>query len=408
MSAPGRVGPTSSLYCFGTDLVDEGIDVVLDRVADAGLDGITIAAKYHAVSDLYPHNPRRRQASVAPGCYFVPDAGAYGEIVPAPHELLDGRDLLAELCALAPSRGLLVSAWTVVLHHDEARPASPGLCRNCFGEEVAGTLCPSSAPGRELAVNLVADLCRYDLAAIRLESLHFHGLGHGHHHERLLEEYGELARFVLGLCFCAPCRGRADAAGLDGAELAHRARTYLEAALSGRVAPEPFSNDALASACGEAAVAFLALRSAVVASLVNEVVATASAKNLNVSVIDPAIALLSYATGELGTKSPAGPLALGIDAAALYSSGARLEVTGYLRDPNALDAALRAGTLAAPEPGPDPRRAVILRPGPPDGSDARELRDKVAIARRYAVEVNFYNYGLYRLDALKRIALALG
>lgn len=405
MSAPGPA--TSSLYCFGTDVLDEGIDVVLERVRAAGLDGITMAAKYHAVSDLYPHNPRRRQASVTPGCYFVPEPRRYGEIVPSPHELLDGRDLLAELCSRAARHGLGVSAWAVALHHDDAAPGTPGLCRNCFGEEVAGTLCPSGAAGRDLVVGLVTDLCRYDLAAIRLESVHFHGLGHGHHHERLLEDYGELARFVLGLCFCAACRGRADAGGLDGDELTARARAYLEAVLSGSVAPQPFSNDALASVCGEAAIAFLALRSAAVSSLVAEVVPIASGKQIALSVIDPSIATASYATGELGPPSPLGGLTLGIDAAGLAASGARVEITGYLREPNALEQALGAGALGARDGRADPRLAVILRPGAPDGADAGSLRDKVAVARRHAVEVNFYNYGLYRLDALERIAWAL-
>ncbi|MDA8298047.1 MAG: hypothetical protein M0004_15980 [Actinomycetota bacterium] len=405
LSTPGRA--TSSLYCFGTDLLDEGIDVVLERASTAGLDGITMAAKYHAVSDLYPHNPRRRQASVAPGCYFVPEPRRYGEIVPAPHELLDGRDLLAELCALAPRHGLGVSAWAVVLHDDDAAPGTPGLGRNCFGEEVAGTLCPSSDAGRDLVVGLVTDLCRYGLVAIRLESVHFHGFGHGHHHERLLEDYGELARFVLGLCFCAACCGRADAAGLDGDELATRARAYVEAVPSGSVAPQPFSNDALAAACGEAAIAFLALRSAVVAGLVAEVVPIASGRQITLSVIDPSIATASYATGELGPPSPLGGLTLGIDAVGLAASGARVEVTGYLRDPNALDQALSAGALGARDGQADPRLALILRPGAPDGADAGSLAAKVAVARHHAVEVNFYNYGLYRLDALERIAWAL-
>ncbi len=407
MSAPGPARSASSLYCFGTDLLDEGIDVVAGRVATAGLDGITMAAKYHGVSDLYPHNPRRRQAGVAPGCYFVPDARAYRAIVPAAHELLEGRDLLAELCAFAPRRGLSVSAWTVGLHHDEAPPGTPGLCRNCFGEEVAGTLCPSSPPAREFVTGLVTDLCRYEIEVIRLESVHFHGLAHGRHHERLLEDHGELALFIMGLCFCRACIGRADAAGLSGAQLAQRARGYVEATFLGQRSPEPLSLEGLVSVCGEEVVPFLAVRSATVSSLVAEVVPIAATKEITLSVIDPSIAMGSYATGELSASSELAPLTLGIDAAALISSGARLEVTGYLRDARVLDAALRARSPGATDAGPDPRLAVILRPGTPDGADAATLSDKVAVARRHAGEVNFYNYGLYRLDALERIRVAL-
>jgi hypothetical protein len=52
--------------------------------------------------------------------------------------------------------------------------------------------------------------------------------------------------------------------------------------------------------------------------------------------------------------------------------------------------------------------SVILRPAPPDSDSDDNLRDKVRIAReRRLARVDFYHYGLMRLDALDRIRAAV-
>jgi hypothetical protein len=51
---------------------------------------------------------------------------------------------------------------------------------------------------------------------------------------------------------------------------------------------------------------------------------------------------------------------------------------------------------------------VVLRPGPPDCNNVEDLRSKLAVAATAGTaEVNFYNYGLYRADALDGIGSAL-
>ena len=85
-----------------------------------------------------------------------------------------------------------------------------------------------------------------------------------------------------------------------------------------------------------------------------------------------------------------------------------MEVTGYLRSPRELEQVLSpyrrpqsGGTI-----GGD--LAVVLRPGPPDCDNAEDLHSKLAVAANAgSTEVNFYNYGLYRADALDLIGSAL-
>ena len=146
LASPTR-GIGHSLYCFATDVVDEGAEVLLENaVKRAGIDSLTLAAKYHAVRDVYPHNPVRRVAQVAPGVFWRPDASRYaGERLQArPSSDAAGRDVLADLCTAAAGRGVDVSAWIVLLHHDGNLADLVGVQQNCFADPMPGQLCPSN------------------------------------------------------------------------------------------------------------------------------------------------------------------------------------------------------------------------------------------------------------------------
>jgi hypothetical protein len=52
---------------------------------------------------------------------------------------------------------------------------------------------------------------------------------------------------------------------------------------------------------------------------------------------------------------------------------------------------------------------VVVRPVPPDCDSDQNLRDKLEPARELGLNrVDFYHYGLMRLDALDRIRAATG
>ena len=51
----------TSLFAFASDLADEGVDAVLSNAQDgAGVAGLTPAFSYHALRDVFPHNPVRK------------------------------------------------------------------------------------------------------------------------------------------------------------------------------------------------------------------------------------------------------------------------------------------------------------------------------------------------------------
>ena len=102
------------MFAFATDLVDEGMETVLDNVAGrAGLDGVTLAAAYHHGRDIFPHNPRRKVHFLEGGAvFFRPDPRRYGALRPQASRLAADSDVLADLCQAAPARALAVRAWT--------------------------------------------------------------------------------------------------------------------------------------------------------------------------------------------------------------------------------------------------------------------------------------------------------
>ncbi len=259
-----------SVYCFATDVLDEGAAAVLDNVAHrAGVRSVTMAAKYHAASDVYPHNPVRRLATVPPGVFYRADQARHAGAVlqPRPSPVSGGRDALSELCAAAGAREMEVDAWVVVLHHDEATTGAPGLQVNCFGDEMAGLLCPANPDVRRFAESTVAEIASYPLGMVRLESLHYHGLPHGHHHERVLEHYGAAGLFVLGLCFCPSCLERAQNEGVDGKEVAALARASLQMLFEGRAGARPLDAEAVVALCGDEGAGYLAARTRTVTTL---------------------------------------------------------------------------------------------------------------------------------------------
>src|SRR5918995_2680082 len=234
----------SSMLAFATDLRDEGVDTILDNVGDrAGVDGLTMAVAYHDARDIFPHNPVRKVRYLEGGAvFFPPDSARYEGMRLQPHvsELARAGDPLGELCEAAGERGMDVNAWAVFLHNDRLGFAHPECAtQNVFGDRYLTDLCPSNPDVRAYARTLASDIARYEVSTIIAESLHFHGLSHGYHHERYFEELGTVGVFLLGLCFCTHCLESARQTGVD-TELVHRS---VQDELGRRFAGEDSSED---------------------------------------------------------------------------------------------------------------------------------------------------------------------
>jgi hypothetical protein len=398
----------SSVYCLPADILGEGAGTVLGNIRElAGVPGVTVAACYHSSSDVYPHNPAYRVSSLAPGAFYQVDPSGYaGLLRPAVSHSAAGRDILAETCLAGGRLGMKVAAWAVLLHRDDLDGRRGELQENCFGDLFPGRLCPANPAVRDYALAMTRELCSYPISALRAEALHYQGAVHGAHHERCLEDYGELARFVLGLCFCPCCAEQGTRSGVDVPGLARRCRRYLTDVFGSAEPPRTWDARSLTEVCGPDMRGYLTARTAAVTSLARAVADESRRAGVRLTVLDETIPMQSYSTGYgFDPAHEAVPAELGIDPRAMAQAGVPLEEPVYLAESSDACSAIdwylgQIGSAAG--------LSVLLRPGPPDTRSADSLRDKVAAAAaRGCAEVNFYVYGLYRLRALDLIRTAL-
>lgn len=396
----------SWVYCLPTDILGEGAAKVIATLRSrARADGIAVAVKYHASRDVFPHNPRWRVASLTPGVFYRLGACRQDVLVPTVSPLAQGRDVLAEVIAGAAGCGMEVSAWAVMLHDDTVGADHPAVQVNCWGDGAAGVLCPAHPAARAYVQRIVEELTAYPIASLRLESLHYHGLHHGHHHERLLETHPPLALWLLGLCFCRHCRAGATEWGVAVDRLRVELRRWLTASFDKPPEDVPLSRATLAELFGGDILGYVAARQEIVSSLVGGVVDIAAAAAIRTTFVDMTMIgarrLLGAGLSQLAVD--AGWID-GVDVQRIAAAGADVEVTGYVDSAERLASEV-AGYRAAV--GERSRLGVILRPGPPDCTTAGELARRVAAASGEGCdEIAFYNYGLYRLTALDRIRAA--
>jgi hypothetical protein len=317
--------------------------------------------------------------------------------------------VLADLCREARARSLRTRAWTVYLHNYTLGEDHPDCaCRNAFGDLHLTDLCPSNPDVRAYVKALTADIASKGVATVVAESLHFHGLEHGFHHERYFIDIGALGRYLLGLCFCEHCMAAARDRGVNVDELRTESRRELERRFQSQPraeTPELVRETVGAFAGGELA-AYLDARCVTVTSLVAEAAEAAAAEGAGFAFIDLSGAVKGYATGRpQGDPAPSIAWRFGIDVGAVAAAGGQVEAIGYAADPERLRLDLGAyrGSI-----GPDHRLSVILRPMAPDCDSAENLAHKLAVAREAgAVEAGFYHYGFMRLESLDLIRSAL-
>jgi hypothetical protein len=384
----------TSIFCFATDVADEGIGKVLDNVQRrGGLDGLTVAAAYHEGRDVFPHNPVHKVRFLEGGAVFFEPGRALRDVRLQPPVSSAAR-VLPELVAAAERRGTPVRAWTVFLHNGALAAAHPDCApENAFGDRYVTELCPAHPDVRAFAAALAADVARLGVVTICSESLHYHALEHGYAHERYFLPLGPRVRYLLGLCFCAHCLGAARASGVDAERVRSSARAEIERVFAGAAEEsEELSLD------GELD-AYASARETVVTSLVETVAEAAGETPLEFIEISGAVK--GYADGRpTGPPSPAIAWQLGVDVAAVARACDGIEAIGYAADPERI-----RGDLAAYG---DAAVSVILRPTPPDCDSPENLHAKVALAREHGLRrTDFYHYGFMRLDALDWIRAAL-
>lgn len=403
----------TSIFAFATDLHDEGIDHVLDNVVErGGVGGVTLAAAYHHGRDVFPHNPARKVHFLEGGTvFFRADASRYdGVLQPVVSRLAREHDVFADLRAQADRRSLGVQAWTVFLHNSRLGAAHPECAvRNAFGDAYITDLCPSNPEVRRYAVNLAEDLMRHGPDGILTESLHYHPLEHGFHHERYFIELGATARFLLGLCFCEHCMARARDRGVDAEHVRTMAQERIQAAFDAPPADAGESDvdrDTIEGLADGELGGYLGMRADSVTSLVADVAGVVDMAGGALTFMDLSGAVKGYADGQpTGAAAPSISWQLGVDVSQLAGACHAIEAIGYAYDVERLRldlSAYRDQLAGAAE------LSVALRPMAPDCDSVDNLAAKLALGDELGLErADFYHYGFMRLSSLDLVGEAV-
>ena len=385
----------SSVLAFATDLIDEGADHFFGNLTDrAGVGGLTLASVYHEARDVFPHHPDRVVRYLEPGAaYFRPDPARWADqrLRPVPSTAIGDVDPFATASDEARRRGMKLHAWTVFLHNDRLGFQYPDTApANAFGDRHLTELCPANPEVRQYVRTLVAEHARYGVDAIRAESLHFHGLRHGYHHERYFEQLGPVAEALLGICFCDHCRTAADRLGVPADEVRQVVRTEIRRRLTSEdAAAEATPLDSIADG---ALAAYVDASAATVGSLAAEAAQVAEQHGMRLTFMD-------------GDGPGKGWLS-GVDLPVLAKTVHRIETLGYAKTAEQVREKVAAFALHGVDPA---SLAVILRPMSQDCDGPENLAEKIRVLAGLGVpEVEFYNYGLMRLSSMDRIGAALG
>lgn len=406
----------SSVILWATDLVDEGFDLVLDRIRNlAGVEAVTMAGNYHHSRDVVPHNPRRKVQFMAGGVYFKADPRRYEglKIQPDVVDFARQDDPLAKLIAGAERRGMRVKVWTNGMHSTVHGSAHPDCAvQNAFGDPYIHTLCPANPDVRAYVCAMAADLSRYDLEGYMPESVCFMPFDHGYHHERTYVPISTTVKYLLSLCFCPHCRAAAQRTGVAIDALHAFVRDEVERALNGEanaLEGVPLQQAAIASLAGGEMGGFLAARENTVTSLIGAIVEASG--RVPVHPMEWSGGLRAAGGGMVVEGGGVGTACDrswqdGVDVARLAALCSGLCVLGYVPDLELLRADLAGYRARA---GASTKLSVAVRPMPPDCDGPAALAAKLRLLQEMGVSAaDFYHYGFMRLSNLAWIGEARG
>jgi len=386
----------ASIYAYPWDIAEVGVEDFLDELQSLNLNGVEVAASYHAGKFLRPRGRDTKLHFCEDGTtYFRPDPSRYAGLLlqPQPSSLAAERDLFTELAESARARSLRVSAWTVALHNSRLGRASPeATVVNAYGDRDFARLCPSNPSVVSYMRALVGDISHNcGVAAVDLESVGFGAFQHGFHHEFYALNIGPYQDLLLALCFCPHCELEAQEAGVDAKAVKQAVRRELDAFFAGEL-PAPPEGELSGTLLEDKQFgAYLKTRTRAVTSLLTAV-RSGLADGVELHAIPSLVTPAARAWVE------------GADLGQLSDPCDALTLLGYYQDPQQITADL---ALATGEVRGRCGLRMALRAYPPDAPDAANLVAKAVRAREGGASACvFYNYGHISAKSLQWVAEA--
>lgn len=204
------------------------------RIADLGVQQVTLAAAYHSTRALTPRHPRHRIVTAEHAAVlYPPDQQRWQGREPAPYEAGDWApgDAFGEAAEALAGAGLDVHTWVVLAHNSRMGAEHPDTSVvNAYGDRYPWAPCIAQPATRAYLVDLAAEAAtRPGARGTELESLGWYGLAHLHAHDKTGGVgLGEAGQYLMSLCFCPSCREGYAEHGLDPVELAVSVRSALD------------------------------------------------------------------------------------------------------------------------------------------------------------------------------------
>ena len=217
----------TSLWAYAWDLESDGVENVLEKSKDLGVNAISLASSYHSGFFIHSHNTKHKMYFAEDGVvYFHPDMKYFEDTNIKPKiakisKMNDWFDIVSEKIS---KYDLDLWDWTDCNHNTRLGLLHPeAVITNVFGDKYYHMLCPSNQEVRSYVIGLAKNLSeKYSISAIQFEALGFWdpsgdllGLNHGHHHERYGTVLRDVETMLMSLCFCISCARRSEAFGLD-------------------------------------------------------------------------------------------------------------------------------------------------------------------------------------------------
>lgn len=372
-----------SVYAYPWNLSLGNYRHRVDDILSLGLQGLNLAVSYHAGKFIHPRSTWHRVYFPEDGVVYFRPRATYGRIKPVTSSLLKQGDVLECLCR---TDGLLLNAWTVLLHNTRLGMQYPGATvKNAFGNGYVYSLCPAHPDVRHYAITLCRDLAaHYPIDNLLLETPGYLAYSHGYHHEFAQVPPDSWLEAWLALCFCEHCLAGAGKAGIDGSGLQRTVATAIDDYLGSsrasnkKTALDWLENDVKANAELDA---FLRWRCEVVTSLVREIRSQVR-HEVKVQVITTTQP--SHRTSVLE----------GHDLPGLHDAADGLELPLY--QPSA--AATKAeAEYVIQKVGRVERLSAILRPGWPDMHGEEQVVETLSCVQKLGFrDIAFYNYDMLR------------
>ena len=268
-------------------------DLVIAELQTAGLTGFNLAFNYHSSRDfLIRQGPQMEYLSEG-FHYYLPNFDLYpkGALVPSRNCFYKDNKLLESITSASQQANFKMNAWCVFLHNFAIGSKNKSATiTNIYGNHFLSELCPSNPSVRKYVLGLTRDICSRNIKTLLIESVRFHGLNHGEHHERFFLNMSEITEFLLYLCFCKSCTNNFENG--DAEKLKTQVKNYLDKFLRGSdvLLNKELSIQSLEEILGLEISAYLKSRDKTVTSLYSEIKEIAKEYGVQIQFLDPSIA----------------------------------------------------------------------------------------------------------------------